>query len=283
MKIFYRYNQTILVRITLLIAIIIVAFRFSPQFWQPEKPAIVIESPTIQTIFSLIKPTEYNESTCVIFDIDNTLARPHGHLGSDQWFRWLIDQYEKSGKSRHEAVELVMPRLLEIMNYIWMEPVESITPQVIKELQERGVTVIALTARSLDLTYRTISQLDHIGITFAVKGPRHCPIIYGTGKPALYIDGILFSGNYKKGEVIAHWFDQINYHPKKVIFVDDLLHNIESVKEALHRYHYSFIGIRYSHLDPFVKTFDPQELEEEYVAFKKAYPESRPIGAMTPY
>ena len=243
-----------------------------------------MESKSIADIFSYIKPDEYNQSTCIVFDIDNTLARPHGHLGSDQWFNWSVKLYEKQGMARKKAVdEIIMPRLLQFMAHSWLEPVEPNTPAVIKELQEKGVMVVALTARSLDLTYRTIEQLAHIGITFAGTGPRNCPIAYGEGKPALYIDGIIFSGHHKKGEVLTHWFDQIDYHPKKIIFIDDGLKNIESVQRALADHNYSFIGIRYGYLDNYIKTVTPKIIAQEYKEFMDTFPESRPITTMPAY
>lgn len=264
----------------LIFAIIIVAIRFGPTFWYKKIPDVIVQSESLDDLYGFIKPNEYNESTFVIFDIDNTLARTPDHYGSDQWFYWKKDQFEKEGFTEKEAIDLIMPELLQISAYLPLVPVEKNTAKIVKNLQDKGVTVIALSARSLDLTYRTIEQLHEIGIHFKGKGPHNCLIQYGKGKPALYIDGIIFSGNHTKGEVIAHWFDQIDYHPKKVIFIDDKMKNLSSVEQALHKRNYPFIGIRYGYLDDYIKTITPEKIEQERTEFQHKFPESRPITAM---
>jgi FMN phosphatase YigB (HAD superfamily) len=285
LKIFYNHKKHWIAAAALVIAASsLILLQIIPVVWPSKKNSIIVESNSIADIFSFIKPDEYNHTTCVIFDIDNTLAKPHGQLGSDQWFHWSVKHYEKKGMDRKKAIdEIIMPRLLQFMNHSWLEPVEPNTAAVVKKLQEKGVTVIALTARSLDLTYRTIEQLNHIGITFAGTGLGNCPITYGRGKPALYIDGIIFSGHHKKGEVAAHWFNQIGYRPKKVIFIDDGMKNILSVENAFTGHNYPFVGIRYGHQDEYVKTLTPKIIAQEYKEFMDTFPESRPVATMPAY
>ena len=42
-------------------------------------------------------------NTLVVFDIDNTLARPPQILGSDQWFGWMVRKFEGQGMSNQQA------------------------------------------------------------------------------------------------------------------------------------------------------------------------------------
>ena len=240
----------------------------------------IVETNKIEDIYTYLKPDDYNAKTLIIFDIDNTLLKTKSHLGSDQWFYATVHYHENKGMSHQDAINATLPHLLQIMFHSWMLPVEPATVKIVNNLQKRGTTVIALTARSLDLTYRTIEQLDHVGIHFIGKGPAKCPIKYGSAQPALYINGIIFCGNYDKGEVLAYWLTQINYHPRKVIFIDDKMKNIKSVEEALHKRGYPFVGIRYGYLDDFIKTINQEVIEKELNEFIKQYPESRPISSM---
>jgi len=230
---------------------------------------VIVESNTITDIYTYIKPDEYNKNLLVIFDIDNTIGKMPTDLGSDQWFYAKVEQLKLSGKTTQEAIDLTLPHLFEIQFNSWLIPIEKETVSVINTLQEKGVTVIALTARSLDLTQRTIEQLHRMGIYFTKTDPHECPLVHGHGhgKPGLYIDGIIFSGEHSKGEMIISWFKQIKYRPKKIIFIDDKLKNLQSVEKALHNRDYPFIGIRYGHEDGNVDRFTLESTAAEEAAF----------------
>ena len=161
-----------------------------------------------------------------------------------------------------------------------MDPVEPVTVPLIHDLQQRCVITIALTARSLDLTYRTIEQLGQIGIHFNGAGPADCPIVYGDGKPALYIQGILFCGNHAKGEALINWLKEIDYHPNKIIFIDDKMKNLEAVDKMLPKNHYHFIGIRYAYLDSHKSKVSQKVIERELEEFARQNPDARPITDM---
>lgn len=129
-----------------LFSLFVLAFRFVPTFWYRKIPDVIVQSESLDDIYGFINPNEYNESTFVIFDIDNTLARTPSHYGSDQWFYWKKDLLEQEGFSNDEAIDLIMPELLQITAYTPLVPVEKTTAQIVKDLQNKGVTVIALSA-----------------------------------------------------------------------------------------------------------------------------------------
>ncbi len=240
----------------------------------PDATDIIVETNKIGDIYKYIEPNEYNFSTLVIFDIDNTIGKFPTDLGSDQWFYAMVDEYKKQGLETQAAIDKVLPTLFNIMFHTWMNPIEEGrdgTVSVITNLQKKNVSVIALTARSLELTQRTIEQMHHMNIYFTKTDPHECPLKYGTGKPGLYLDGIIFSGNYDKGEMIVNWFKATKYKPKKVIFIDDKLKNIKSVEAALHKRDYPFIGIRYGHEDEQVKKFKLSSIQSEMKQFLHAY------------
>lgn len=239
-----------------------------PACWPSHKaPDVIIESHSFADIYTYITPNDYNRATLLVLDIDNTILRPITHLGSDQWFYAMVAKKESEGLSHFEAVNATLPLWFIIQESVDIIPVESITPSIIADLQKRGVTVIALTARSLTVAHRTVQQLQSIGINLSSNLPHECPIKYGDDQPALYIDGIIFVGNHDKGEVLAYWLSQINYTPKKVIFVDDKLKNIHSVEKAINKCGYPFIGLRYGYLDEYIKTIDINQVEKEYKSF----------------
>ena len=263
---------------------VVFAFLFFLGRVKKEVAVEIVESDSIQDIFNYIAPDEYNAHTLVIFDLDNTLIYPETfHLGSDQWFHALLERFKKEGMSHQKAVDQTLAYYLQVMTHTWMKPVESTTVNTIHDLAKKGVTTVALTARSLDLIYRTIEQLDHLGIHFNGKGKSNCPIKYGRLKPAFYINGIIFCGDNDKGKTIIDWLAQARYRPHKIIFIDDKIKNIISVERAVHRHSYPFIGIRYGYLDKHIQTITPAIINEEYRQFIKKYPESRPIKRINAY
>lgn len=262
----------------LLIAII----SLIPLYWwwsQKEAPDSIIETMYVRDILSHIEPEEMNPRTLVMFDIDNTIIAPKTDLGSDQWFYAMVAHGLKRGLTEQQAVDEILPVYAQIINQTPFYPVEPDTTSVIKELQDKGVSVIALTARSLDLAHRTVEHLHDAEIHFTKTDPHECPIQYGSGKPALYIEGIIFSGNYPKGEVLLGWLNQIHYKPKKIIFIDDKLKNVKSVESAVHKRNIPFVGLRYGYLDERVKKFDWDKTQKELDAFIKKHSETRPILA----
>jgi len=53
----------------------------------------------------------------------------------------------------------------------------------------------------------------------------------------------------KKGAVLKVLLEATSFEPKKIIFIDDLLHYQLDVQKAAQELNIPFIGIRYSYLD----------------------------------
>ena len=222
----------------------------------PKLPDHIIESNSIDTITNYIQPDEHTKDTLVVFDIDNTLIAPTGDLGGDAWFSFMFNEYLKRGYSVHDAVEQIHPAYVAIQETIVFKTVEPDTASFIKTL-EKDVSVMALTARSFRLIDHTIELLENLDIRFTpLADDLH--ILESNGiRPAHYQHGIIFSGNNDKGKMLVTFFDKFNYHPKKVIFIDDKLNYLISVDRALSARNIPFVGIRYSAMDQRVKEFNP--------------------------
>src|SRR5690606_9355152 len=89
-------------------------------------------------------------NTLYVFDIDNTLLRTKQDLGGDAWFTWQ----ETLFKENPHSADLVAPDfigLIMIQGWLFalseMIAPEITTPQLFRELQNRGHAVILLTSR----------------------------------------------------------------------------------------------------------------------------------------
>jgi FMN phosphatase YigB (HAD superfamily) len=249
-----------------------------PSCWRKEAHSTVVESNRITDIYLHLTPEEYTKDTLVIFDICNTLAAPPTDLASDQWFSALFNRGMNNGYSVDEALGAALSPYCYAQHHRWMVPIEPDTVSMVKSLQKRGITVIALTARGLYLYYRTLEQLNKIDIDFTHTSPREAVAPYGVKNQSLYSHGIIFAGSLNKGDVLTHWLEQLQFHPQKIIFVDDKLKNIESVADAMKKANYPFVGIRYGHLDERVKNFDMHKTEQEYQALLENSIDREPIN-----
>lgn len=220
--------------------------------------ALIIESDSIQSIEQYVQ-----EDTLVIFDIDNTIAMPKGTIGSDQWFGHLIRQAIKEGFEGQHAVDHILPTYCEVQNAIDLRPVENCTVSYIKSLQERNIPAIALTARSMPLVFRTVKQLKNIGIDFTHNSLYQRAISERLDHHWMYKNGIIFCGRNGKDAVLTAFFDLIDHWPKRIIFVDDKLKYIEQITQSFESHGIECVGIRYSHLDEWVKSFDPKLAQKE--------------------
>lgn len=232
--------------------------------------AMIIEHTKFDAILTYLNEDDLHRNTIIIIDIDNTIAHPHGTIGSEEWFMHLVNQKLNEGLSIKAALEEVLPLYFAVHHSIWMQPVEAVTPVIIKYLQQSGVIVIAVTARSLEIRERTFEQLDAIGVDFSHAPLWHEEILSDSDLIYHYKDGILFCAGNDKGKVLKAILDHINHTPTKVIAIDDKEKHLHAIKKIFEP-HVEFIGIRYGHLDEKVAQFDPIIAEQELEIWKTGY------------
>src|SRR5579863_2722674 len=104
--------------------------------------ARIIETDNFELIFDYI-----DADTLVIFDIDNTLARPKNELGSDEWFCYLLDQKIAQGYDKTSAMYAVLPLCYYAHFNIPLVVTDSIIPTLLKNLNTRGIYTLGLTSR----------------------------------------------------------------------------------------------------------------------------------------
>jgi hypothetical protein len=226
--------------------------------------AFIIESDQLSTVLNYIE-----SDMLIIFDIDNTLAHPCEELGSDEWFCHKVNERVAQGFDYITSVYYALPQTYYAQFNIDLEPTEPNIPELIEDLIARGIAVIALSTRSLFIAERTLEQLENINIFFFIPNVDPGDLVLPLPHPCFYKDGILFGGNNDKGEVLTCFFDIMNYHPKKVLFIDDKMKYLVSVEKALESIGIEFIGIRYSGCDERVNNFDAHRSELQWNALRK--------------
>lgn len=227
--------------------------------------AHIIESNTLATVLDYTR----TPNTLVIFDIDNTLAHPTEELSSDEWFCYLVEQKMLQGYDYLTSVYYALPAAYYAQFNVPLELTESTTPALIAYLIDNGIAVMALSTRTLFIAERTLEQLNNINIHFFMPNVDPHDLVLPMQHPCFYKNGILFTGNNDKGQVLTCFFNIMNYHPETVIFVDDKMKYLVSVEKALEEHDVVFYGIRYSGCDERVKIFDPAKAEAQYRELKE--------------
>ena len=208
--------------------------------------------------------TSITSNTLLIYDIDNTVFEPVGNYGSDQWFYYLHKVYRMDGYSEEEAEEKALKLWNNTQHSISVRPVENSIPNLIKDQQQRGIKVIAMTARTKEMAAITLKQLESIDVNFEQSSilidsiveieRESSPILRSD---ILFSNGVLFVGEKNgKGDVLLLLLESLNYRPDNVVFVDDRLKHLIGTEKALSTISVPFQGFRYGGADEKVRAFD---------------------------
>ena len=202
-----------------------------------ENPPVIVQSitqllPALKSRFA-----ELNRGDMLILDLDNTVFRETQMLGTDDWYEHAIGSLTEMGLSHHQANLKLAPINLKIKIATKMRVMDSGLPKCIRELQERGVFVLGLTARHPDLAAVTISKLAEIEIDFgrsrfpdqALQSPR----LPGLGNAFLFKQGVAFTDGSPKGKVLRQLIELTGSSPKRVLAIDDRIRHVHSFTETL--------------------------------------------------
>lgn len=191
-----------------------------------------------------------NETLCVL-DLNDTLMQTADYLGSDTWAaKEIAREMKETGKTKGEIYEFFIPLWHTILIRSKTLPIEENTAEVILSLQERGIPLLGLTARYIEMAYPTHSQLQSIGIDLSKNTLYPYDKEIEGGFASKFIQGIVFVGlKNDKGETLFRFLDSIQYKPKRVVYVDDKLKNIESVRKVVEERGISYIGIHYTYIE----------------------------------
>lgn len=231
-------------------------------FWATISKAEPIEIQKLEEILPHIEA-----GTTVVLDLDNTVFTANQMIGSDQWYSHLEKKYLAEGSSAREASMRAGREVQEVHLKSEVSLIEEGTRDLIRALQKKGVTVIALTARSPGLIFRTRNQLAQVGIDFSSSAPGNFSGPLTSDGHSLAHEGIIFVGPNNKGEVLDSYLKHSLSHPKKILFVDDKIHNTSKLEAALEAKAYKVQTFRYGGADSVVQKFDPAVVDAAHAHY----------------
>lgn len=199
-----------------------------------------------------------DKDTLVIFDVDLTLIEPRDQIFSHS----SLDEFAKVNdllKSRHTEDEIE-----GLLSIVWAtapaQTVESDTLAIFKSIQDRYPNVMFLTAMNSG-RYGKISkqedwrieELTRLGFNLNSTLPKasteqlkpYLSAIKAEHSP-LCKKGILFSSFLDKGDVLKAYLRHIGFKPRKIVFVDDLRKNVESLAKYCDENNIVYVGFEYT-------------------------------------
>lgn len=228
-----------------------IIFLFGCWFWHQSHQAKIPNYPYTSILsFKEADLSKCDSDALILFDMDDTLTSTVDSLPllktSDWKFRLqailkhpslLLKKYKESywGKVLMHAERFVI------------EP--DVVP-LISQLKNQGAVVMALTSlpsgplgQITDLPHWRYTAVKNMGITFSQKF-LDAQFPHLKSKPVLY-QGILCAGKMPKGDFLAAFLDHAQWSPKKIIFFDDNIKNLQSVGEVCTQRQIPFILYHY--------------------------------------
>lgn len=235
---------------------------------------IIIETSTVDEVEKAIEDAD--QSTLVLFDVDETLI-----LAADPILRPAARGiFNELAKKTIKNPELVPPGTYEehyflglILFHIQYALVDPKIIPLIESLQSKQIKTIAFTklftgpfGKIPSLEDWRIAHLRKLDIDFRCAFPhlfvKEVPGIGNEGKSALFKEGVLFANAHDKGPVLSAFLKELDWAPKKVIFVDNRLDYLESVEEALEGTGIDYLGLHYTAVE--YQTVDIDKRLAEY-------------------
>jgi hypothetical protein len=191
---------------------------------------------------------QLDENALCVFDVDDTLLS-----NIDESFQamhalsWKMSLLKAMLTITHPRALLSKQRMRYLKSIIYQsrrfDYIEPDIVETIKQLQNRGVRCIALTAVETGefgkiplLEQWRYNHLQEMGfhLSFDEDKPRFeinddC----FKGDLPLFYRGILCTENYSKGSVLKAYLKKINVKPSRVIFFDDHAKHVASVKWSM--------------------------------------------------
>lgn len=206
--------------------------------------AKIIETCHIEDVIPLI-----DHETWFLVDLDNCMFEGAQALGHANWFYDELQQRMQKGMSRDEAIKDAYPGWIKTQQACRVKTLENEFVPSLLTLQTKGISIMGLTHRQPVVADATIKQVNSLGFDFSMTAPsRDCFSVPAT-TPTLYLQGILFVGDYnRKIDVFEPFLLIIKKSPKKIVFIDDKRKNVEEL-EALSQYGIEYIGIHYTAIE----------------------------------
>lgn len=220
------------------------------------------------------KLTDMDSHTLVIFDVNEVLIVPQDMILRKKSKTLRSKLEEKYLNPLGEEKKLALQSKIYLKKNVYI-PIDPCISSLIKQIKNRQAKAMALTAGKTGpfgliphFEDQRLVILREMGINFSdFPDTENLTFIDGhtfTSKAPIYTNGILHSRPYSKGQVLEAFLNRIPFHPKKILFVDNDLSNLESVEEIAKKRGISFLGLFYQGEESLPYQLDENIAEIQY-------------------
>lgn len=204
-----------------------------------------------------VKLESANSDTLVIFDVDDVLLTAEDQIlqpNHKEYNNFLANKLQ-SRVSKRDAENLWGIILLNAHYKL----VDSSIIDIIKTIQSKDIKTLALTniltgsfGKVCSIEDWDINRLENNNIDFkpswsSIKEKKFTNFNPSEpGRPPVFKSGVLFTSSVSKGEVLKAFLSYVRMKPKKIIFIDDKLKNLESVQKFCINENIEFSGFQYN-------------------------------------
>jgi hypothetical protein len=231
----------------------LITWALSVLFFTGSLDAEIIKTSNIQEIRE-----EITENTLILFNIAEVLMDTETSLGTQAWRKFVR---ARLAPQLHDELTLF------VFENVPPKSPEPSTPELISELQAKGLMTFAFTSRGRhewygsqipDIDLITEKLLLQIGIDFSKTELNQELSILPEVFADFYHAGVIYTTNTRdKGELLREILETTGYRPSKIIFVDDKVDSLVSVETTLDSLGIPFVGYAYSKTTEDHGNFDP--------------------------
>lgn len=226
---------------------ILIVLMLAPCFAYAE----IVETSDVSVIEQ--KLSELSKNDLLAFDVKGVLFSPKDQALSPGYvykFKQKIkDLGSKLGQAKADHYESLVISQQEI------DHVDSKIPMIIKDAQEMGVRVLALTSGKTgafgvidNRENLRLKRLAELGIKLGLPEDEEINLsINDLGEidlpGALYKGGVIFASRNPKGKVLERFIDRANFRPKKIMLVDNEISKLKTVETFAREHDIDFTGV----------------------------------------
>lgn len=222
-----------------------------------------------------------DSKTLVVFDVDEVIFMDEDAIlkpvGDPLKFQIFNEKYAKA-ESRSEkdlTTSILSLPLIKAKKVL----VEDTTPDLIDNLQNKSIKVIALTScptRPFGIIKSfekwRLNHIENFGINFQKSFPEEKRFVFENitsynVPPPVYNKGVIFAEGFSKADVLSAFLAKTNFKPSKVIFIDDMYSNLQEMEDKLSALKIPYQGYYYVK----VSRDHSKDLDEEVARFQFDY------------
>tara|TARA_R110000868_G_scaffold140734_2_gene356701 strand:+ start:1859 stop:2737 length:879 start_codon:yes stop_codon:yes gene_type:complete len=197
----------------------------------------VVETQRFQDIAELSqqKVAAYSsENVLIVVDIDNTLLTSVSDLGGDIWYQWQRDQLAIKPRPEQKVKCLFEDSIALLYELSPMQLTESDLPTQIKQWQNQGISLFALTSRSPNSRSATMRELSRANLDMSVtaltaKDQEALLLHEKLPREMTYMQGVMMTSGMNKGEMLRYILDKTQRSFSAILFVDDSQTNVDNL------------------------------------------------------